>query len=59
MSEKNQEQRLNIRFYVKICKSASEMLDPLKMAYGERATKNSIIFEWHSWFKGSQVNCVQ
>jgi len=35
MSDKNLEQRINIKFYVKIGKSASETLALLRVAYGE------------------------
>ena len=51
MSDKNLEQRINIKFCVKIGKSASEMLALLTVAYGEYAMKKSSVFEWHRWFK--------
>ena len=51
MSDKNLEQRINIKICVKIGKSASETLTLLIMAYSEFATKNSSIFEWHRRFK--------
>jgi dihydroneopterin aldolase len=37
MSEKNLEQWINIKFYVKIGKSATETSAPLTVAYGEYA----------------------
>ena len=37
MSDKNLEQRINIKFYVKFGKSASETLPLLTVAYGEYA----------------------
>jgi len=51
MSNKNLEQWIYIKFCVKIGKSASEMLALLTVAYGEYATKNLSIFEWHRQFK--------
>jgi hypothetical protein len=51
MRDKNLEQRINIKFCVKIGKSASETLALLTVAYGEYAVKNSSVFEWHRRFK--------
>ena len=51
MSDKNLEQRMNIKFCGKISKSASETLALLTVAYGEYAMKKSSVFEWYSWFK--------
>jgi len=51
MSDKNLEQRINIRFCVKIGKTASETLAILTVAYGEYAMKKLSVFEWHRWFK--------
>ena len=51
MSDKNLEQRINIKFCVKIGKSASETLPLLTVAYGEYAMKELSVFEWHRWFK--------
>ena len=51
MSDKNLEQWINIKFCVKICKRASEMLALLMVAYGEYALKKSSVFEWHRRFK--------
>jgi len=50
MSDKNLKQRINIKFCVKIGKSASERLALLTVAYGEYTTKKSSVFEWHRWF---------
>jgi len=44
MSDKNLEQRINIKFCVKIGKSASETLALLTVAYGEYAMKKSSVF---------------
>jgi len=51
MSDKNPEQRINIKFCVKIGKSASETLALLTVAYGEYDIKKSSVFEWHRQFK--------
>jgi len=45
MTGKNLEQRINIKFCVKIGKSASETLALLTLANGEYATKKSSVFE--------------
>jgi hypothetical protein len=51
MSDKNLEQRINIMFFMKIGKSASETLALLTVVYGEYAMKKLSVFEWHSPFK--------
>jgi hypothetical protein len=51
MSDKNLEQQINIKFCVKIGKSASEMLAILISSCGEYALKKSSSFEWHRPFK--------
>jgi len=56
MSDKNLEQRINIKFCVKNGKSASETLALLTVAYGEHATKKSSVFEWHRRFKEGRAN---
>jgi hypothetical protein len=48
MSNKNLELRINIKFSVKIGKSASETLALLTLAYGEYAMKKSSVLGWHS-----------
>jgi hypothetical protein len=55
MSDENVEQRINIKFCVKIGKSASETL-ALIVAYGEYVMKKSSVFEWHRWFKEGREN---
>jgi len=45
MTDKNLEQRINIKFCVKIGKSASETLALLTLANGEYATNKSCNFE--------------
>jgi hypothetical protein len=51
MSERNLEQRINIKFCAKLGKSARETLDMLRVAYGDNALKKSIVFEWLERFK--------
>jgi hypothetical protein len=43
LSDKNLEQRISIKFCVKIHKSASETLALLTVAYGEQAMKKSSV----------------
>jgi hypothetical protein len=54
MRDKNLEQRINIKFQLKIGKSASETLALLRVAYGEYAMKKSNVFEWHRRCKEEQ-----
>jgi hypothetical protein len=51
MSDKNLEQRKNIKFCVKTGKSATETLAILTVACDEYARKKSSVFEWHKRFK--------
>ena len=50
-SGKNLEQRINIKFCVKIGKSVSETLALLTVAYDEYTMKKLSVFEWHRRFK--------
>jgi hypothetical protein len=43
------EQRINIKFYVKLGKNAND-------SYGGEAVKKSCDFEWHKWFKEGRKN---
>jgi hypothetical protein len=45
--DKNVEQRIQMKFCLKIGRSASETLALLTVAYGEYAMKKSTVFEWH------------
>jgi transposase len=51
MSDKNLEQRINIKFCVKIGKSASESLALSTVDYGQYAMKKSSVFSWHRRLK--------
>jgi len=50
-SDKNLEQRMNIKFCVKIGKSASKTLALVTVAYSEYVVKKLSVFEWHRRFK--------
>jgi hypothetical protein len=54
MSDKNLEQRISIKFCVKIGKSDSETLVLLTLAHGEYAMRKSSVFEWQRRFKEGQ-----
>jgi hypothetical protein len=56
MSDKNLEQRINIKFCVNIGKSASETLVLLTVAYSEYTMKKSGVFESHRPFKKGREN---
>jgi hypothetical protein len=56
MGDKNPEQRMNIKFCVKIVKSANETLALLTVINVECAMKKSNVFEWHRQFKEGQEN---
>jgi hypothetical protein len=40
---------------VKLCKSATETLEMFCEAFGEHSLSQTVVFEWHSHFKASQV----
>jgi hypothetical protein len=41
------EQRVCIKFYVKLDKSATETLEMLCEAFGEHSLSWTVVFEWH------------
>jgi hypothetical protein len=47
-------QEINIKYCVKIGKSASETSALLTLAYGECTMKKLSLFEWHGQFKEGQ-----
>jgi hypothetical protein len=51
MSDRLLEQRINIQFCAKLCKSASETLQMLTEAYVADAMTKLSVFEWHKKFK--------
>jgi hypothetical protein len=45
-------QRVSIKFCLKFGKSASETLEMLHEAFGEHPLSRTVVFEWHSRFRG-------
>jgi hypothetical protein len=45
------EQRVNIKFYVKMGKSPTETCEMLQTVYGDEASSCSSVFEWFKRFK--------
>jgi hypothetical protein len=45
-----------IRFYVKLGDSATETLELLRQAFGERFLSQTALFEWHSGLKASRMS---
>jgi hypothetical protein len=56
MLECKSEQRVNIKFLVKLKKSATETLQLLAEAYGEECMSRARVFEWHKRFSGGREN---
>jgi hypothetical protein len=50
------EQRVCIKFCVKLGKSATETLEMLHDAFEEHSLSQTAVFEWHSRFKASRVS---
>jgi hypothetical protein len=50
------EQRVCIKFCVKLGKSTTETLEMLREAFGEHSLSRTVVFEWHSRFKSGQVS---
>jgi hypothetical protein len=50
------EQRVCIKCYVKLGKSATETLEILREAFGEHSLIRTAVFEWHSRFKTGRVS---
>jgi len=51
MSDPSLEQRISIRFCVKLGRNASSTCAALSKDYGGDAMKNSSVFEWHTQFR--------
>jgi transposase len=49
--ESKVEQRMNVKFCVKLNKSPSETLEMLKSVYGESTMSKSNVFKWHKRFR--------
>jgi hypothetical protein len=52
--EQQLEQRINIKFLVKLGKSGPGICQMLQQAYGEDALKRSTIFKWVQGYRGGQ-----
>jgi len=50
------EERINIKFCLKLRKNANDSCAMLSEAYGGEAMKNSSVFEWHKRFKEGREN---
>jgi hypothetical protein len=50
------EQRVCIKFCVKLGKSATETLEMLREAFGEHSLSLTADFRWHSCFKTGRVS---
>jgi hypothetical protein len=50
------EQRLCIKFYVKLGKFVTEILEILREAFGEHYLSRKAVFEWNSLFKAGSVS---
>jgi len=50
MSDCKSEQRVNIKFLVKLKKSATKTFQSLTEAYGEDCMSRARVFEWHKQF---------
>jgi transposase len=50
----NMEQRVNVKFCVKLGKSATETYDLLKKVYGDECVSSTQVFEWFKRFKGAR-----
>jgi hypothetical protein len=50
------EQRVCIKFCVKLGKSTTKILEMLCETFGEHSLSQTAVFEWHSPFKASQVS---
>jgi hypothetical protein len=50
------EQRVCIKFCLKLGKSATETLEMLREAFGEHSLSRTSVFEWHSRFKAGRAS---
>jgi hypothetical protein len=50
------EQRVCIKFCVKLDKSAAETLEIPHEAFGEHSLSRTAVFKWHSRFKAGRVS---
>jgi hypothetical protein len=50
------EQRVCIKFCLKLGKSATKTPEMLLEAFGEHSLSRTAVFEWHSYFKAGRVS---
>jgi hypothetical protein len=50
------DERVCIKFCVKLGKSTTETLEMFREAFGEHSLSRTAVFEWHSRFKSGQVS---
>jgi hypothetical protein len=50
------EQCVCIKSCVKLSTSVTETLEMLREAFGEHSLSQTLVFQWHSCFKASQVS---
>jgi hypothetical protein len=50
------EERVCIKFCVKLGKSATKTLEMLRDAFGEHSLSRAVVFVWHSRFKAGRVS---
>jgi hypothetical protein len=50
------EQRVCIKFCVKLGKFATETFEMLREAFGEHSLSQTAVFEWYSHFKAGRVS---
>jgi hypothetical protein len=50
------EQRVCIKFFVKLVKPATEILEMFRDAFEGHSLNRTAIFEWHSRFKAGRVS---
>jgi hypothetical protein len=56
MMDGKTEQRVCIKFCMKLGKSTTETLEKLHEAFGEHSLSQTAIFEWHSCFKAGRMS---
>jgi hypothetical protein len=50
------EQRVCIKFCLKLGKSAIKILEMLRESFGEYSLSRTVLFEWHSRFKAGRMS---
>ena len=50
------DQRINLKFLVKLKKTLTESLKMLQEAYGDQAMSRARVFEWHQRFRKGEEN---